>query len=99
LVIYLSRLAPVAALGPGQRTRHRTGGSSDYLDATKVGVPSPGDWSAEANEVRAKLVGHYGLALPGQGELNRPLPFNADIAAVLADRPYRVFGAVFYWED
>jgi hypothetical protein len=99
LVIYLSRLAPVAALGPSQRTRHRTGGSSDYLDASKVGLLPPGDWSAEANEVRAKLAENYGFTLLGQDELNRPLPFNADIATVLGDRPYRVFDAIFYWED
>jgi hypothetical protein len=99
LVIYLSRLAPVAAFGPSQRTRHRTGGSYDYLDAGKVGVLPPGDWSAEAKEVRAKLAGRYGFALLGQDELSRPLPLNADIATALADRPYRVFDAVFYWED
>jgi hypothetical protein len=64
-----------------------------------VGVLPPGDWSAEANEVRARLAGRYGLALLGQDELNRPLPFNGDIATALADRPYRVFDAVFYWED
>lgn len=99
LVIYLSRLAPVAALGPSQRTRHRTGGSSDYLDAGKVGVLPPGDWSAEWNEVHAKLTDRYGLTLLDRDELNRRLPFTADIATVLADRPYRVFDAVFYWED
>lgn len=99
LVIYLSRLAPLATYGPSQRTRHATGGSADYLDAGRVGRLPPGDWSAVRDEVQTKLVRYYGFTLLGQDELSCLLPFNADIPTVISNRPYRVFDAVFYWED
>lgn len=99
LVIYLSRLAPLAAFGAGQRTRHDKGGSMNYLDADQVGKAPPGDWTTVTAEVRTKLARYYGFTLLSQDELSRPLPFDAKIPTVISNRPYRVFDAVFYWED
>ncbi|MEN2465848.1 hypothetical protein [Ornithinibacillus sp. JPR2-1] len=31
--------------------------------------------------------------------LNEPLPFQAKIPTILADPPYKLFDALFYWED
>lgn len=99
LTVYLCRLAPFASIGRGERTKHDTGGSSDYLDPSKVGECPPGDWSREVSEVRTKLVEHYGFTLPSQDELRQRLPFETRIPTVLADLPYSVFDALFHWED
>lgn len=99
ITVYLSRLAPFSAWGPGERTRHETGGSSDYLEGRKVGELPPGDWAAEVNEITTKLVTEYGITIPSREELVQRLPFKAIIPTILGDPPYTVFDALFYWED
>ena len=45
IVVYVSRLVPVAAYGPEERTRHAHGGSSTLLERETIGTTPPGDWS------------------------------------------------------
>lgn len=96
--VYLCRLAPVAAYGPSQRTRHAQGGSADFLSPHTVGETPRGEWVEEERELAAVLARH-GFTLPDRVELCAPLPFRAEIPTVLTDPPYQVFDALFYWED
>jgi len=112
IAVYLSRLAPVAAYGPEQRTksyrrgwfglRKVVGKSFGNLEAERVGESPPGDWSEAIDEIKGVLY-RFGFFLPSREELSKELPFAADIPTILGGpiygQPYRVFDAVFYWED
>ena len=96
--IYICRLAPVAVIGRGQMTKHATGGSRDYIESTTVNVFPSGDWEQEIKDIRA-LLKSYWFNLLEPTYLNQPLPFEAKIRTILADKPFKVFDALFYWED
>ena len=98
LSLYLCRLAPVAAFGPGQKTRHDRGGGYTFLRPESVGETPDGDWTAETRAL-ADVLGWYGFSVLSKEQLSAPLPFKAEVATILADPPYQVFDALFYWED
>lgn len=99
LSLYLCRLAPVAAVGPGQTTRQgRSTAGSGFLRPESVGATPDGDWAAESRAV-SEALSRYGFSVPARAELSAPLPFDAQIATVLSDPPYQVYDALFYWED
>ena len=95
---YVSRLAPVAAYGAGERTRHARGGSSTFLEYDNLGTTPPGDWKAVLDEVSAKLESD-GFQIAGSKLLNRFLPFDAKIETNLGDYPHRIFDLLFHWWD
>ena len=98
LSVYLCRLAPVAAFGPGRRTRGDKTSSLDFLAPEKVGATPAGDWSNELGPIRSVLTRH-GLRLLAREDVCAPLSFATTIPTVLSEGPYRVFDALFYWED
>lgn len=98
LSVYLARLAPVAAIGPGHPRRGAGTGSLDFLDPERVGESPAGDWSDELRLTRSVLE-RNGFYLPAREALCAPLPFAAVIPTFLSRGPYRVFDALFYWED
>lgn len=98
VAVYLCRLAPVAVYGAEQRTRGATGSSFEFLCAERLYEPPPGNWDQEVGEIEQKLRS-FGLELPSKAELGTTLPFDARIPTILAEPPYRVFDALFYWED
>jgi hypothetical protein len=86
--IYICRLAPVAVIGKGQVTKHARGGSSDYIESSSVNVLPSGDWKQEVEGIRNILK-----------MVNQLLSFEAEIPTILANKPYKMFDAFFYWED
>jgi hypothetical protein len=98
ILVYLCRLAPVAVYGPETESRAHRSGGHHFLMPDDLGRLLQGAWEEEVREVQAKLEA-AGLTIPLQSEMARPLGFEAEIPTILADGPYYVFDAIFYWED
>lgn len=96
--IYICRLTPVAVIGKGRVTKHDKGGSSDFLPSQNVDVLPSGDWEEMAAGIRGVLARYHFKDLDSN-YVSQPLPFEADIPTLLGDPPYKIFDALFYWED
>lgn len=96
--IYICRLAPVAVMGVGQITKHDTGGSSDYIEPRFVNELPSSDWEDEIYQIKNILESNF-LTILDREYVNQPLDFEAKIPTILADKPYKIFDALFYWED
>ncbi|WP_159882789.1 hypothetical protein [Paenibacillus puerhi] len=96
--IYVCRVTPVAVIGKGQVTKHARGGSSDYIESNKVDVLPSGDWNQEVWGIRDVLES-YNFTVLDRNFVNQPFPFEAKIPTILAEEPYKLFDAFFYWED
>ena len=98
IVVYVSRLAPVATWGAERRTRHARGGSSTLLSYDTLDTMPDGDWKAVWEEVQAMLTQH-GIELASGSQLNTLLPFLAVLETNLGEPPYRLFDLLFHWYD
>jgi hypothetical protein len=99
IAVYISRLAPLAVYGPDREVRFPGGQGYGHLDPEQVGESPTGDWRWEINEIRTKLA-RYGYDFPAREELAMRLPFSAAIpTAVARGSHYRVFDALFYYND
>lgn len=96
--VYVNRLAPVAIIGSDQVTKHRNGGSSGFIHSHTINVLPPGDWEEQVEGIK-KVLTMYQYKILDSTYLNQPLPFQAKIPTILADPPYKIFDALFYWED
>jgi|GEM_PF-6912823 hypothetical protein len=94
--LYISRVAPVAVYGQGQRTRSENGGSYGFLDASAVGAEPSGDWSAELDQIR-NYLNIYKYSLLSRSEVNKTLWFDVFVPTILGSET--VFDALFYWAD
>lgn len=108
LVIYISRLAPVAILG--KDIRHKA-----VIDTEKVkdeffsgmGMMSkpeevldeaPQFFVEEFPEIK-QILKNAGYELLEREYLSQPLPFTTKIQTFTDPRQYKVFDAIFYWMD
>lgn len=96
--IYVCRLTPVAVIGKGKVTKHDKGGGSDFLPSQNVDVLPSGDWEEMAGGIRDVLARYHFKVLDSK-YVNLPLPFKAEIPTIIGDSPYKIFDAIFYWED
>lgn len=96
--VYLSRLAPLAVLGQTERSRLKGGSSFDFLYPEDVESFSDDDCSSFVDKVRGIVV-EFGFTFMDRETAMTQLPFDADIPTILSEPPYRVFDAVFFWED
>ena len=98
LLLYVSRLAPVAVFALSSRTSNKNNGgcSSGFIEAGNVGI-LPDDWSVFLGEIKACLQ-FYEIELLDRDPLLDPAPQNVTIPTVF-DGPYYVFDTLFYWED
>lgn len=96
--VYINRLAPVAIFGESEITKHRNGGSSDFISNHSAGSLPPGDWEDEIRGIK-RVLEKYHFTILDKTYLNEPLPFQAKIPTILSDPPYKLFDALFYWED
>ncbi len=97
ILLYLSRLAPIAVFGSSSRNKNNSGSSSGFIEINNLNRPPEGDWSDFMREVRALLEGH-GIELLDREPLERPVPRDVVIPTCF-DGPYRVFDTLFYWCD
>ncbi len=100
IVVYISRLAPVAVFGYDDRTE--TGFC--FLDPlhSDFGKLPDGDWDNEFLEIKSKIEA-AGIHFLEKEYVEQPLAFTADIPTILTipdmGDVYRNFDAFFYWED
>ncbi len=99
VLLYLSRLAPIAVFGASSRTKNtnNSGASSGFIEIDNLNRPPEGDWSWFMREVR-EVLGHHEVELLDREPLERPVPSDVVIPTCF-DGPYRVFDALFYWCD
>lgn len=99
LLLYVSRLAPIAVFGASSRTRNKrnSGTSSGFITTDNLDRLPPGDWSGLLRTLRLVLDAH-GVELLPTAPLLAPAPDGIRIPTAF-DGPYAVFDTLFYWED
>jgi hypothetical protein len=99
LLLYVSRLAPIAVFGASSRTRNKrnSGISSGFVTTANLDRLPPGDWSGFLRTLRIVLDAHGVELLPTE-PLLAPAPEDIRIPTVF-DGPFAMFDALFYWED
>lgn len=98
LVVLFSRLSKYYVIGEGQKTWHEKGGSS-YMPAYEFvdQVRHPATLSI-VDDVCA-VLNSQGLVRLSAEKLSGVLPDRIQVPTILDDPPWRVFDAIFYWED
>jgi hypothetical protein len=105
--IYFSRLLPVCTWGKNMRTRstNRTASYGFLVMADsepRFKVLPEGDWSEFGRQME-QAIGACGYQILGQEELGGYLAdfgiSDVAIPTIFSDPPYRVYDAIFYWED
>lgn len=99
VLLYVSRLAPIAVFGASSRTRNKrnTGTSSGFITTANLNRLPPGDWNDVSRTLRIVLERHGVELLPTE-PLLAPAPDDIRIRTAF-DGPYAVFDTLFYWED
>ena len=79
--------------------RSRPNGTRSFICWDNVYQLPPGDWTEELRVIKIKLEA-AGFFFPGEDLLVQKLSFLAKIDTIL-NKPndYRVYDAVFYWND
>ncbi len=108
LVIYVSRLAPVAIIWNDQRYKAKIdtetikdeyfSGFTMLSDPRGVITEPPNDMKDEFREIKQKLE-QAGYTILEKGYLEQPLPFKAKIETFTRPSQYKIFDAIFYWKD
>jgi hypothetical protein len=104
LLIAISRVAPVAVMGSDKRTEKTKDGKFDstslsHIQSQIVDILPPGDWHNEIEQIK-RLLDEFNIRLLDSFTIEQPLDFDANIRTVLnSSRTYKVFDALFYWED
>lgn len=102
ILVYICRLAPVAVWGYEQITKNASGGGvRGFLCPANHNLEKmPNDeWTEFINELKVKLGKHNIYFLDKEYVLEL-LPFETKIPTILDDGgPYRIFDALFFWED
>lgn len=105
LWLNISTLAPVVVIGTGvcndtyamKDGRWLNGGNSMLDQPTELVIPVR---FQELYQMLVQLVMKYHYTVLLKEELERPLPFKANIPTVFREpREYLVWDTVFYWED
>lgn len=99
LLVYVSRLGPVAVLGGSWRAQRKDGkgGSRSLMDHTVAGSLPEGQWDWLVTEIERALA-DFEIALLPREPLSQPAPEDIQIPTVF-DPPYFVFDTLFYWSD
>ena len=99
LLLYMSRLAPIAVFGASGLTQNNNnrGSSSGFISAENVGLLPDGNWTDFLNTI-ADCLRQNRIDLLPREPLLRPAPPDIEIPTVF-DGPYYVFDTLFYWYD
>lgn len=98
LVILFSKLSPYFVAGEASKSWHTKGGSS-YLPAYELVDKFTSQEVIELlKEVEPYLL-KQGLVRLHKDDLSQELPSERRVPTILCDPPYRVFDALFHWED
>ena len=105
LLIYISRLAPVAIMGEDARYKtlrnekgEVTGGVFGSL--TKPSDLRIGEGFLSIAEKITEAIEEFDYELLKENMINMPLPFQVKIPTIYSEpRDYTIMHAIFYWED
>ena len=99
ILVYMSRLGPVAVYGASARTENKNGNgsSSGFIGTDNVGTMPDGDWTEFLAAV-ASCLHAFRLELLPRDPLLQPARDGISIPTVF-DGPYYVFDTLFYWCD
>jgi hypothetical protein len=99
ILLYMSRLAPIAVYGASGRTENNDGrgSSSGFIGANNVGTLPDGDWTVFLAAVR-QCLDRFRIEMLPREPLLQPAPAGIEIPTVF-DGPYYVFDTLFYWSD
>ncbi|WP_202707219.1 hypothetical protein [Sporosalibacterium faouarense] len=98
ITLYISKFAPVAVWGHSRVTKHRTGGSRDFLNYNNIGELPKGNWNNEMYQMK-NILNKYSIVCLEKKYVKKRLNFEVKIPTVLNQGSYKVFDALFYWED
>ena len=99
ILLYLSRLAPIAVVGASARTDNKLdrGASSGFIGIDNVGRLPDGEWTTFLATV-SECLRSFRIEMLPREPLLRPAPDGVSIPTVF-DGPYYVFDTLFYWCD
>ena len=98
LIVLFSRLSNFYAYGEGDKTWHKTGGSSYLPHADMVGSLKD-IYNLQIIDKVNDLLAENGWQQLTKEYANQYLGFDISIPTILNDPPFKVFDAIFYWED
>jgi hypothetical protein len=98
LVVLFSTLSKYYVVGEGQKTWHKTGGSS-YLPSFQFVDSFSYPAVQRLTEGVCSVLAGRGLVRASASEISPLLAEDIDVPTILADRPWRQFDALYYWED
>lgn len=96
--IYLCKHTPVAIFGPNKKIKGIRTGSYGMLSPYSVGEIPSGIWDEELKFIKEKLE-EYKIEFLTKRVVKGQLSFETEIRTVLNNDGYKVFDALFYWED
>lgn len=99
LLLYCSRLAPIAVYGASARTQNKNnqGSSSGFITLENLYESPKGDWIAFLR-LLCKTLEENGVIMPPKDVLMQPAPKDIKIPTVF-DPPYYIYDTLFYWQD
>jgi hypothetical protein len=99
ILLYLSRLAPIAVFGASARTssKRKSRTSSGFIEVHNVGRLPDGNWTDFLAEL-ANCLRSFRVEILPRDHLVLPAPDGVSIPTVF-DGPYFVFDTLFYWSD
>ena len=99
ILLYMSRLAPIAVYGESSRSNNKfnTGSSAGFIDISNVGVLPDESWNAFMASVIDCLHSNGIEVLPRES-LTDPAPEGISIPTVF-NGPYFILDTLFYWCD
>ncbi|MCU6793507.1 hypothetical protein OB236_15485 [Paenibacillus sp. WQ 127069] len=96
--IYLCKHAPVAIFGPNKKTKGNRNGSYGTLSPYSIGEIPSGMWDEELKFIKEKIA-EYKIEFLTKRVVKEQLLFETEIRTILNNDGYKVFDALFYWED
>jgi len=100
ILLYLSRLAPIAVFGRSSRTQskeHAGSYSSGFIGVDNLNELPLGDWPDLVRSIESSLSADHVELLPRE-PLLAAAPSDIEIPTAF-DGPYHVFDTLFYWMD
>ena len=99
IALYLCKLAPVAVWGENSKSKHSKGGCYGFLSPETVESLPEGDWNEFMFILKDKLNKHR-IEILKKRYVRQALDFDTKIPTLLnTNNAYKVFDALFYWED
>ena len=105
LLLYISRLAPVAIMGEDTRYKTFRIETGDEIGGAYGSLTSPSQLRISQkflpiSQKITEVLTEFGYELLREEMVNMPLPFQAKIPTIYSEpRDYVLMHAIFYWED